>query len=119
MPRAPAQTRAHRRLAPYAHELGRRYAEAGLGAPLWVGGLPKPLSIALTALYVVQMGVLFRQVGRFGWIDALLYPVHAVFVTGVLAVGLVRTHVLRRVAWRGRSYGGSGTRPPEVGSTGG
>lgn len=79
----------------------------GIGALSWASGLPKPLSIVLTALYVLQMGVLFRQVGSFGWLDALLYPFHVVFVAGVLLVGLFRAHVLRRVAWRGRAYAGA------------
>jgi len=76
-----------------------------LGALTWVGGLPKPISVALTALYVLQLTVMFRQLGRFGILDALLYPLHVLFVSWVLVRGLFHARVRRRVAWRGRFYG--------------
>jgi 4,4'-diaponeurosporenoate glycosyltransferase len=80
------------------------WVACSLGAWTWYGGLPKPWSVALTALFAVQMYVMFRQVGRFGLLDALLFPIHTTFVILVFAWGFVRTHVLRRVAWRGRTY---------------
>lgn len=73
------------------------------GAFLWMGGLRTWPAYALTAMFAVQMGVMFRQVGTFGWLDALLYPVHLVFFTAVFAIGIFRARVSRRVRWRGRS----------------
>ena len=68
-----------------------------IGAITWSHGIPEPEAIALTSLFVVQMAVMFRQVGRFGVVDALLYPAHVAFVAAVTIVGLFRAHVLRRV----------------------
>ena len=48
------------------------------------------------------MAVLFRQVGNFWLINAILYPLHAVFFTLVFARSIFHTFVLRRVTWRGR-----------------
>ena len=49
------------------------------------------------------MGVLFRQMGSFGWADAVLYPVHLLFFTLVFLLGIFRVRISRRVHWRGRS----------------
>lgn len=73
------------------------------GAFLWMGGLRSWPAYTLTAMFAVQMGVMFRQMGAFGWVDALLYPVHLVFFTLVFVVGIFRARVARRVRWRGRS----------------
>jgi 4,4'-diaponeurosporenoate glycosyltransferase len=74
------------------------------GAWLWYGGLPKPWSVALSLLFAAQMYVMFRQVGRFGIVDALLFPLHTTFLALIFLWSLFRTHVLKRVSWRGRSY---------------
>jgi 4,4'-diaponeurosporenoate glycosyltransferase len=72
------------------------------GAFMWAGGLRTVPGVALTALFAVQMGVLFRQVGNFGWLDALLYPVHLAFFTAVFALGIYQVRVRRSIHWRGR-----------------
>ena len=72
------------------------------GAFMWAGGIRTVPGVALTALFAVQMGMLFRQVGNFGWLDALLYPAHLVFFTVVFALGIYQTRVRRSVHWRGR-----------------
>jgi 4,4'-diaponeurosporenoate glycosyltransferase len=73
------------------------------GAFRWAGGLKTRPAFALTAMFAVQMGVLFRQVGAFGWVDALLYPVHLVFFAFLFVLGLFSVRVSRRVHWRGRN----------------
>jgi len=73
-----------------------------IGCLTWVSGVPNGTGEYLYALFVVQMAVLFRQVGSFTVLDALLYPIHATFFTLVFASSLFQTYVLRRVAWRGR-----------------
>ena len=45
----------------------------------------------------------FRQMGSFGWADAVLYPVHLLFFTFVFLLGIFRVRISRRVHWRGRS----------------
>jgi 4,4'-diaponeurosporenoate glycosyltransferase len=72
------------------------------GAFLWMGGLRSWPAYALTALFAVQMGVMFRRVGNFGWVDALLYPLHLVFLTLVFAAGIFLAKIRHRVHWRGR-----------------
>jgi len=72
------------------------------GAFMWAGGIRTLPNIALTALFAVQMGVLFRRVGNFGWLDALLYPAHLVFFTVVFALGIYQARVRRSIRWRGR-----------------
>jgi 4,4'-diaponeurosporenoate glycosyltransferase len=72
------------------------------GAFMWAGGLRTLPNVALTALFAVQMGVLFRQVGNFNWLDAVLYPVHLVFFTAVFLLGIYQARVRRSVHWRGR-----------------
>ena len=54
-------------------------------------------------MFAVQMGVLFRQMGSFGCVDAVLYPVHLLFFTLVFLLGIFRVRISRRVHWRGRS----------------
>jgi 4,4'-diaponeurosporenoate glycosyltransferase len=73
------------------------------GAFLWAGGLKTWPAFVLTTMFAVQMGVLFRQMGTFGWVDAVLYPVHLLFFTFVFLLGIFSVRVSRRVHWRGRS----------------
>lgn len=72
------------------------------GAFMWAGGIRTIPNIALTALFAVQLGVLFRQVGSFSWLDAVLYPVHLVFFTAVFLLGIYQARIRRSVHWRGR-----------------
>ena len=73
------------------------------GAFRWAGGLKSWPAFALTAMFAVQIGVMFRQVGTFGWVDALLYPVHLVFFAFLFVLALFSVRVARRVHWRGRN----------------
>lgn len=73
------------------------------GAFRWAGGLRTWPAFALTTMFAVQIGVLFRQVGAFGWVDALLYPVHLLFFALLFLLGIFSVRVSRRVHWRGRS----------------
>ena len=95
---------------------------ASIGSITWAGGVPKPGSLVLTSLFVLQMWAMFRQVGRFGLLDALLYPVHVTFLTVVTVVGLFRARVMRRVRWRGRELSvppaAAGSAPPEAPASG-
>ena len=54
-------------------------------------------------LFALQMGVQFRQMGSFGWVDAILYPLHLVFFTFMFLLGIFKVRVFRRVEWRGRT----------------
>jgi 4,4'-diaponeurosporenoate glycosyltransferase len=73
------------------------------GPFFWAGGLSTWPSIILAAMFAVQMWVIFRQMGSFGVLDAVLYPVHILFFILVLILGIFRVRVSRRVQWRGRS----------------
>jgi 4,4'-diaponeurosporenoate glycosyltransferase len=73
------------------------------GAFRWAGGLKTWPAFVLTAMFVVQMGLMFRQVGDFGWVDALLYPLHILWFALLFAIGIFGVKVSRRVYWRGRS----------------
>lgn len=72
---------------------------------VWMSGLigavvdRQPL---LYAAFVVQLAVLFRRVGRFGPITALVYPIPLAFFIGVFLRSAYLTYVRREVAWRGR-----------------
>jgi 4,4'-diaponeurosporenoate glycosyltransferase len=73
-----------------------------IGSLTWAGGLPNPKSIALYLLFAAQLLLQLRQVGSFGLLDALLYPVHVAVLLFVSLRSLWYTHVRRRVSWRGR-----------------
>jgi 4,4'-diaponeurosporenoate glycosyltransferase len=66
------------------------------------GSLPLAMGVTLYALFVAQLYVLFRQVGRFGALTALLYPLLLVFFVVVFVRSVWNTHVRRTVQWRGR-----------------
>lgn len=73
-----------------------------IGCLTWVSGVPNGTGEYLYALFAIQMAVLFKQVGSFWLLNAILYPLHAIFFTLVFLRSLFYTYVLRRVAWRGR-----------------
>ena len=52
---------------------------------------------------VVQVWVLARRIGNFGAVSALLYPLHATVFACVAIRSLVRSAVVGRVTWRGRT----------------
>ena len=46
----------------------------GLGLLRWGGGVPRTFPMVVYGLYVIQLLVMFRQLGNFGLLTALLYP---------------------------------------------
>jgi 4,4'-diaponeurosporenoate glycosyltransferase len=67
------------------------------------GDLPLTTGVALYLAFVVQLWVMFRRVGSFGVVTALLYPVTLVWFVGIFVRSLWRTHVRHSVTWRGRA----------------
>ena len=61
-----------------------------------------PLPTTLYGLYVVQLFVMYRQLGNFGVLSALLYPVHILLLCVILLRSGYRTYIRRSVTWRGR-----------------
>jgi 4,4'-diaponeurosporenoate glycosyltransferase len=66
------------------------------------GNVPLGLAAGIYALFVLQLVVLFRLVGRFGPLTALCYPALFVFFCGIFVRSLWRTYVRRSVQWRDR-----------------
>ncbi|MFZ4667738.1 MAG: glycosyltransferase [Microthrixaceae bacterium] len=66
------------------------------------GNVPLAIAGGIYALFVVQLVVLFRLVGRFGVLTALCYPALFVVFCGIFVRSLWRTHVRRSVQWRDR-----------------
>ena len=75
---------------------------SSVGAFMWAGGPPRIPSIVLTALFVVQMTVQFRRVGRFALWNGLLYPVHVLFCALVFLWSGWSLWRGGQVRWRGR-----------------
>ena len=71
----------------------------------WVSGLLQaPFTAAwLYALFVAQLWWLFRRIGNFGLLTAMLYPVPLAFFLAVFAWSTVLLALRRPVTWRGRS----------------
>jgi 4,4'-diaponeurosporenoate glycosyltransferase len=74
-----------------------------LGALTWSHGLPRPMSLLFYGLFAAQVLVQLRQIGTFGLVDALLYPVHVGVFLALLAASAWMTFVSHRARWRGRS----------------
>ncbi|HVF32676.1 MAG TPA: glycosyltransferase family 2 protein [Acidimicrobiales bacterium] len=73
---------------------------------VWMSGLigtVVDVEPAFYAAYVAQLVVLFRRVGGFSPLTALLYPVPLAFFVVVFLRSLVLTFVRREVRWRGRT----------------
>jgi 4,4'-diaponeurosporenoate glycosyltransferase len=66
------------------------------------GAVPLVLGVALYVAMVLQLRAMFRQVGRFGLVTALLYPLHLVVVLVVVARSAWLTYVRHAVRRRGR-----------------
>jgi 4,4'-diaponeurosporenoate glycosyltransferase len=66
------------------------------------GDAPLVVGVLLYAAFVAQLVVMFRQVGRFGPVTALVYPVLIVFFVVVFLRSLWLTYVRRAIRWRGR-----------------
>jgi 4,4'-diaponeurosporenoate glycosyltransferase len=67
------------------------------------GELPLLTGVTLYLAFVAQLAVMFRQVGSFGVLTALVYPVALLFFVAVFVRSLWRTHVRHSVTWRGRA----------------
>ena len=79
-----------------------------VGSLTWGGGLPRTYPTVIVALFVLQMFIMMRQLGTFGLLTALLYPLHVLFVVLVLLRSLHHSFVRRSVVWRGREIPMSG-----------
>jgi 4,4'-diaponeurosporenoate glycosyltransferase len=73
-----------------------------IGGLTWAYGLPRVESFVCLGLFTVQMAVQFRQVGTFGILDAVIYPLHVAVIALLFLTSLWRTYVRRKVRWRGR-----------------
>jgi 4,4'-diaponeurosporenoate glycosyltransferase len=83
----------------------------GLATAWWIAALltvalrlpdlPAVSAVAAYAVVAVQLGLLGRQVGRFG-AAAVVWPVLLAGFVLVFALSAVRTVLLRRVRWSGR-----------------
>lgn len=67
------------------------------------GELPLATGVALYLAFAAQLWAMFRRVGSFGAMTALLYPVTLVWFVGIFVRSLWRTHVRHSVTWRGRA----------------
>jgi 4,4'-diaponeurosporenoate glycosyltransferase len=67
-------------------------------------------ALVIHASFVVQVAVLGRRIGTFPWATAVLYPVPLAAFVGLFLRSAWRTHVRRRVVWRGRSLPTGGVR---------
>ena len=54
-------------------------------------------------LYAVQIHWMLARIGRFCWWTALLFPLPLLYFGIIMLRSLILIHVLRRVAWRGRT----------------
>jgi len=63
----------------------------------------QPTVALLLLLFVVQWGTMLRQLGSFGWITAILYPVPLGAFVVVFVRSVYLTVVRREVRWRGRT----------------
>ncbi len=67
------------------------------------------VAAALYGAFALQLGLMFRQVGSFGAVTALLFPTVLIFFMAVFVRSLYCTHIRHSVEWRGRSIS---TAPP-------
>ena len=58
---------------------------------------------ALYACFVVQMAGFARQIGNYGFLACLLFPVPLIFFFAIFGQSLYRRVFKRKVIWRGRS----------------
>jgi 4,4'-diaponeurosporenoate glycosyltransferase len=78
------------------------------------GAAPLLPGLIAYAAMVGQLVVLFRAVGRFGPVSALVYPVHLCVFLAVFVRSLWSTHVRRSVRWRGRVIPVGGSPAPDA-----
>lgn len=63
----------------------------------------RPSTALLVALFVIQWATMLRQLGTFGWVTAVLYPVPLGIFVVVFFRSVYLTLVRREVRWRGRT----------------
>jgi 4,4'-diaponeurosporenoate glycosyltransferase len=88
-------------------------ATGALAVPRWVMLLVVAWVVSLCggpftsvwcyAVSAVQVAIITRRTGNFGPFSAALYPLHAAFFVVVAARSLVRSALIGRVSWRGRT----------------
>jgi len=61
-----------------------------------------PISAFLYLLYVLQVFWMFRRIGDFGFLTALLYPIPLFFFVFIFANSFLNTFLLKKVTWKGR-----------------
>ena len=57
----------------------------------------------LYILYVMQVFWMLFRIGNFGFISALLFPVHAFFFVYIFIKSYISIFIIKKVRWRGRS----------------
>ncbi len=67
------------------------------------GTLPLATGVGLYLAFAAQLWAMFRRVGSFGVLTALLYPLTLVWFVAIFVRSLWRTHVRHSVTWRGRA----------------
>ncbi len=67
------------------------------------GELPLVTGVVVYLAFAGQLLVMFRLVGRFGVLTALVFPVPLVAFMAIFVRSLWRTHVRHSVTWRGRA----------------
>ena len=60
------------------------------------------LSTLLYLLYVLQIFWMFRRIGDFGFLTALLYPLPLLFFVFIFANSFLNTFIVKKVTWKGR-----------------
>lgn len=50
-----------------------------------------------------SVGLTVRRLGSFQWYTALLYPLFLIFFFGLFGYAILRSYVMRRVSWKGRT----------------
>ncbi|OYV04320.1 MAG: glycosyl transferase family 2 [Verrucomicrobiales bacterium VVV1] len=96
----------------FASGAGQTSKSVLLLVSLWMGGLFLPLALIPISplapwIYLaasLQLAILLRQVGRFSWITALLYPVALMFYLIVLMRSALKSG--KEVTWKGRTIHG-------------
>ena len=61
------------------------------------------LAVAAYSAGVVSVGLTVRRLGSFRWYTALLYPLFLFFFFGLFGYAVLRSYIVRRVNWKGRT----------------
>lgn len=63
----------------------------------------QPVLSFFYALYALQLYFMTKKIGDYNILDAFIYPVHFSFFLAIFTVSLLKTFVLKRVTWKGRT----------------